>query len=313
MSFDFGHVLNRAWQIIWKHKVLWIFGIFAGCGRGGGSGGGGGGGNAGGGGGNGYDPDNLPSFINQQALADIAQWFQDNWWIWVVLALVVLVLVLLSIFLGTIGRIALIKGTADVEAGAERLSFGALFQGGLPYFWRVFVLSLLIGLAFLAIFVPLALFGVLTAGIGFICILPIVCLLIPVAWAVTIVLEQANAAIVIENLGISAGLRRGWELCRSNLGAVLVMGLILGLGAGIVGFIIALPILIALLPVFFAVVADKPATPLLAAALCFVAYLPVLVVLSGIVNAYVQSAWALTFLRLAAPKETAPVPTAPNA
>ena len=29
---EFGEVLSRAWQIIWKHKVLWIFGILAGCG-----------------------------------------------------------------------------------------------------------------------------------------------------------------------------------------------------------------------------------------------------------------------------------------
>jgi len=26
---DYGNVLSRAWQIIWKHKVLWIFGILA--------------------------------------------------------------------------------------------------------------------------------------------------------------------------------------------------------------------------------------------------------------------------------------------
>ncbi len=36
MNFNFSEVLTRAWQIIWKHKVLWIFGILAGCGQGGG-------------------------------------------------------------------------------------------------------------------------------------------------------------------------------------------------------------------------------------------------------------------------------------
>ena len=35
---DIGEVLSRAWQIIWKHKVLWIFGILAGCASGGGGG-----------------------------------------------------------------------------------------------------------------------------------------------------------------------------------------------------------------------------------------------------------------------------------
>jgi len=29
---DYGEVLSKAWQITWKYKVLWIFGILAGCG-----------------------------------------------------------------------------------------------------------------------------------------------------------------------------------------------------------------------------------------------------------------------------------------
>jgi len=37
MNFNFGEVLTRAWQIIWKHKVLWIFGFLAGCGQSGSS------------------------------------------------------------------------------------------------------------------------------------------------------------------------------------------------------------------------------------------------------------------------------------
>ena len=30
MQFDFSEVLTRAWQITWKHKVLWIIGILSG-------------------------------------------------------------------------------------------------------------------------------------------------------------------------------------------------------------------------------------------------------------------------------------------
>jgi hypothetical protein len=29
MNLDFGGTLRRAWQITWKHKVLWIFGILS--------------------------------------------------------------------------------------------------------------------------------------------------------------------------------------------------------------------------------------------------------------------------------------------
>jgi hypothetical protein len=37
---------------------------------------------------------------------------------------------------------------------------------------------------------------------------------------------------------------------------------------------------------------------LLTAGLCFLAYLPVLLVLSGILTAYIESAWTLTYMRL---------------
>jgi hypothetical protein len=36
----------------------------------------------------------------------------------------------------------------------------------------------------------------------------------------------------------------------------------------------------------------------LIAALCFVAYLPILLILSGALRSYIESAWTLTFLRL---------------
>src|SRR4030095_11649763 len=31
MNVDFGEILTTTWKIAWKHKVLWIFGILAGC------------------------------------------------------------------------------------------------------------------------------------------------------------------------------------------------------------------------------------------------------------------------------------------
>ena len=31
---DFGEILSKAWKIIWKFKILWIFGILTSCGQG---------------------------------------------------------------------------------------------------------------------------------------------------------------------------------------------------------------------------------------------------------------------------------------
>ena len=307
MNFNFGEVLTRAWQIIWKHKVLWIFGIFAGCARGGGGSGGGGGGAGG------TRPGDQPFPELERTFDQIGQWINENPWIVAVFVVLVLALVILSVFLGTIGRIGLIRGTYQAEQGAERMVFGELFSGSIPYFWRVLGLSLLIFLIAILVFIPLVLFGVLTAGVGLICILPLICILIPVLWAVSVVIEQANAAIVLDNLGIGDGLRKGWEVVRTNVGPIILLALILFIGSGIVGFIIAIPIIAAIFPLIFGA-ASNNTSPMWITALCLLAYFPVLLVLSGILNAYVQSVWALTYMRLTAkPQANAPITLEANA
>jgi hypothetical protein len=309
MNFNFGEVLTRAWQIVWKHKVLWIFGVFAACsrGNGGGSGGGGGGGGAAG-------PGGQPFPQLQQTFDQIGQWVNENPWIVAVFVLLILVFVVLAIFLGTIGRVGLIRGTYQAERGAERLVFGELFSESTPYFWRVFGLSLLIGLLFLLILLPLILFGALTAGIGFVCLLPLICILVPVGFAVSVIVEQANAAIVLENLSIMDGLRKGWDVVRKNVGTMIALALILFIGAAVVGFIFAIPIFVAVVPVIVGA-ASNNTNPLWFSLACCALYFPILLLLTGILTAYVQTVWALAYMRLTAvpPQDNAPVIVEANA
>jgi hypothetical protein len=311
MNFNFGEVLARAWQIVWKHKVLWVFGIFAACSRGNGGGSGGGSGR---GTGPGTGPGNQPFPQLQRTFEQLGQWISDNPWIVVLFVILVLVLVVLFLFLGTIGRIGLIRGTYQAERGAERLVFGELFSESMPYFWRVFALSFLIGLIFLLIFIPLVLFGVFTGGVGFLCILPLICILIPIGIAVSIVIEQANAAIVIENLSIGDGLRKGWDVVRTNVGPMIVLALILFIGSAVIGFIFAIPIIAAAFPLIFGAASNNTG-PIWIAVACCAVYFPILLLLNGILTAYVQTVWTLTYMRLTAapPQDNAPVIIEANA
>src|SRR5215204_3072120 len=151
MNFNFGEVLTRAWQIIWKHRVLWIFGILAGCSQGGSrfnSGSNGGGGNGGYGTGSTNFPPQLERFfeiISQNATAFIG-----------LAVALVCIFWIVSIFLGTIGRIGLIRGTWQVEGGMQNLIFGQLFSESTPYFWRIFGLSLVVGLPVIMMTIVLA-------------------------------------------------------------------------------------------------------------------------------------------------------------
>ena len=71
---DFGEVLSRAWKTIWKHKILWIFGILSSCGQGG-SGGSSSGGGAQSSGGNDWTGDVPPAM--QEFFFNMEQFFNQ--------------------------------------------------------------------------------------------------------------------------------------------------------------------------------------------------------------------------------------------
>ncbi len=293
---DYGEVLSKAWQIVWKHKVLWIFGILAGCGSSGNPGRFS----------SSYRTDNIPSGVEDYIL----QFNRiPDWQIAALIGgiiLVVLVLVVLAIFLTTVGKIGVIQGTQKADQGATSMKFGELFRGSLPFFWRVFLLNLLFGLAFVVLIIVLVLmvtFGaILTLGIALICLIPVICLLVPIFWLLFVMLEQANIAIVVDDTSIIEGLRRGWQVFRDNPGAIIIMALILGIGVSLIGgLIISAPVFLIAIPAMSAVLLGSGNAiwgGLLIAGLCFLAYLPFWLVLNGILTAYVESSWTLTYMRL---------------
>ncbi|MDP1546925.1 MAG: hypothetical protein Q8L87_12970 [Anaerolineales bacterium] len=309
-NFNLGEVLTRAWNIIWKHKILWVFGIFAVFARGGG--GSGGGGNSG----YRYDSSDAPFPTDQfeRGFEQFGQFMEQN--LWIIFALIAFIFVLSFLFyaLGIMGRIGLIQGALKVEKGAESLTFAELWSESMPYFWRIFGLNFLIGLAVFVLIVPLVLFGVITAGVGFLCILPLICILVPISWVVMVIVEQAQPAIIAENLGMWDGFKRGWEIVKANAVNFIILALILMVGGAIVGFIIAIPIIFAVVPlVLGANILDQTLTPIYIALACCAVYLPVLYLLNGILAAYIQSVWTLTYLRLTKPSEEAPVFAEENA
>jgi hypothetical protein len=164
---------------------------------------------------------------------------------------------------------------------------------------------------------PLILLGAITAGVAFVCLIPLICLLIPVGFVVGIITEQANRAMVLEDLSLVDGVRRGWDIFKANIWPLVVMALILFGISLVLGIVIALPVIIVVFPTIFAFAMGEGQTftPLYIALACICLYAPLSWVLNGILTTYTQSAWTLTYLRLARKPETAeaPVFVEPNA
>ncbi len=333
---DYGEVLSKAWKIAWKFKVLWIFGILAGCGQS--QGGSFNFNNSFQNNGNSFSnstPNLPPAMMNQ--LYRFAYLFNSPTFIWkfvaVVLA-VICVIVLVEVFLGTIGRIGLIKGSAEADTGAEKLTFGGLWRESTPYFWRVFWLSFLIGAPFAIAIIGIAIGFVITLiplasnnsnMSGLLILLPVLCVLFCVILILGIVIgfivTQAERAIVLEDKSILDGFRRGWEVLTKNLGPILIVWLITGAIGFVAAIVIALPLLVVVVPLLIAFIANMnnlnfSFTPWIVAFVCIIcAYTPISWVANGIVMTYLQSVWTLTYLRITKPKldEQPPVASPTNA
>lgn len=299
---DYGEILKRTWDITWRFKSLWLLGILASCGSGNG-GGGGGGGNVtnglqtpGGPGGNGELPQ-IEQFFNSIDPA-----------VWIILAIVIVLffffLALVAFVLGILGQAGLIHGFDQADGGAV-VNFVSAFKGGLPYFLRLFGLKLLLFVLSIVLIILLIItilpFTVLTLGLGLICLLPLLCLLIPLGIALNIYIQLTQLSIVVEDVDIFAGFRKAWQVVKSDPGTIIVMALILLLGGGLIGLLLALPIIALIIPVVAGLGIGSDLSigaGVGLAGLGFLLYLPILIVLSGILQTYIQGAWTLTYRRL---------------
>lgn len=284
---DYGEVISSAWKIAWKHKALWLFGILASCGSSSGSS------NSGASWQVSASPEmELPVLTDLQLSLIIGLG-----------AVLIVVLICLAVFLSTIGRIGVTLGTVEADQGAESLTVGGVFRGSTPYFWRVFFLNLLIviGVVILALFFGTVLVGlsIVTLGIALLCMIPLLCVLVPLGWLFYVYIEQANVALVVEDLSISDALQRGWQVFRENIGPLVLIGLFIAAVAFLVSLVLFLPFAFTVFPLLGSIfMGGELATLFYISLLCFVLYLPILLILNGILRTYLGSVWTLTFMRL---------------
>ncbi|MEX1247305.1 MAG: hypothetical protein WEA61_02385 [Anaerolineales bacterium] len=302
---DFGRVLTRSWEIIWKHKALWIFGILASCG-----------GQFGGlsGSGTNYsfdvsDTRNLPGQFDRF----FADWERSiNQFVnnvgpsfFVALACVAVILAIFFWVVGIYGKVGLISGVLKAEA-RRAVGFRVVAAEAWP------VLGSALGLNFILALLPIAAVilliilaipvGILTLGIGLLCLIPLVCLLIPIGIAYGVYIEMANISLVRDRQGVGLALSRAWQVFRDHLGPLAGMAIILILGGLVVGAILAAPFLAIFAPAFIALIGPDPQAVGPALTTTFILLLiaiPIYLLIGGIITSYVQSAWTLTYVQLA--------------
>jgi hypothetical protein len=300
MNLDFGGILKRAWDITWRNKILWLLGILSAIGSGGGFRGG--------------SNVNLPRNGNSDILAQIQRQFPnlDQNTIGAIIigiACVALIIGLAFWILSIIGRGGLIGGINVAETRGS-VAFGEAWGIGTKYFITV----LLIGLAVAILSVLLGIGSVLAAAT--VCLAPLACIGFLLIAVLSVFTYLAQIAAVTENLSVGDAFTRAWQIVKANIGAIVVLGLILAVVNGVVGFLVALPLGLIAAPVLLSVVGAANNNTAVAtsgvaiAGLCLVAWIPVLIIVRGIVETWITSAWVLAYRRLSG---QSPAPMSPMA
>ncbi|MGZ9236049.1 MAG: hypothetical protein ACXW4E_11040, partial [Anaerolineales bacterium] len=142
-----------------------------------------------------------------------------------------------------------------------------------------------------------------------ICMMPLMLLMYPALYGAIVWMEQATNAIIIDNMTVMEAAKQGWSLLRSNLGAMVLMALVIYLGAGLVTGVLMLPMALPFFIVPFGFMENQTNWPiLLIAGLWSVAFIPLFAVVTGVSMIFTKSAWVLTYLRLTRSVEIEPLP-----
>ena len=327
---DHFKILKRAFGITWNYRVLWVFGVLLALTttspRGGSSAGGGGGGGGNGGGGlnppgDFHLPELSPEWINGLITAGI------------VLACLILLSIVLGVILRYASETALIRMVDLHEATGEKIGVRQGMRLGLTRpALRIFLVDLLFGLGGLVAFIllmliaaapllvwliesePLRIVGTITA-VGL--ILLVILLAIVVAAALSLVTHFIRRTIVLENLGVFEGIRRGFALVRQRLGDTVIMWILM-IALGLAFAVLMIPVILVLilagvviggLPGLLvgwlaSLAAEGPAPWIAGAAIGVPIFLAVLIVpalfLSGLVEVFKSSTWTLTYREVTA-------------
>ncbi|GAB4457198.1 MAG: hypothetical protein Kow0070_08730 [Anaerolineales bacterium] len=301
MNFDFGEVLTRAGQITWKHKILWLFSALptlAGALI-------------------------LPLILFLFLFTDFDRYseprFVEEPLFLVVFFVGIVVVSLLSFALYVISSASVTFGVLRAEDGAEKLGAAELFKDSQKYWLKVLgvmlLTSIVVSVGFLIFFGCLTLFDVVTMGLGFICIQPLIILLYPLSLVVYGIIEEALAAAVADNLDVIAAIQRGWELVKANFWRILPLSFIVYFAISLLSGFVVMPFMFPFFfaPFFMGGAEPDPRTIMLFASGLSLLMIPLMALVQGVGITFLKASYLITYLRLTRPKADAAIVSEANA
>ncbi len=304
--------LRQGWEVTWRNKYLWFFGLFAALlgnggeyeiiirglsGETGGS----------------FFPTlrniagtgvfslktlaNLPKLIVQDPLNLFFIFF---------FGIIILILLGFLIWLVIISQAALVNNAALV-IGKKKNDFAQGVNTGMKHFWPVLglnvVIRIVIGISFAILSLPIILMAGRSSIVAANAMFGIAFLLfIPLALAVSFIIKYAIAYVVIKKSSFLDAIKSGWQLFINNWLVSLEMALLLFFINFVVGLALLLFFLVLAVPfLFLALVFHSLASVAgfwLIAMLAFIMFFLMIVIVGAGLATFQISAWTSLFLEL---------------
>ncbi|MBK9208934.1 MAG: hypothetical protein IPL71_11805 [Anaerolineales bacterium] len=287
MNFDYSNVLTRAAQLSWKHKSIWgllllpivtgflPFAVF------------------------------IVLFLIRIMIANAElPAFVD--------VIFVILFFLSLIFFGIFNYVvraatgsAATLGVARADRGKGSTRFMDLLRDGLPYFWRVLglmlIVNLTVGLALTLFNLLMFILIVVTIGMASICLQPILILLMPLVFLMSAVLEAAQAAIFMEEMSVMDALKHALHVVRAHFWKYVIITMVIYFGSSILSSFLITPLMMPLFVFPFLLEFGQEMSlqgTVLIALFFFCIFFPAIILLSSFLGVFMKTALNLTYRRL---------------
>lgn len=331
---DIGTTLSRAFNIVLKHRALWLLGFLASLASSTGST-------------FNFNPPSgsfSPAGPGDSLSPELERFFdqlsQNAGLIFAGLAGFLCVALVISIVLWLVSIIAsggLVGGVQQIEETGTT-TFGSAWSVGISKFWPLLGLNVLLalpGIVLLVLFLVLLggslipfLAGAATgderAAVGFAGgVLLLMCGGGVLACIGLIYLLLASAlyvfgerAIVIENLGVFDALRKGWEVFRNNLGNIILIALLMFVISIVIGFVTAIVAGLLFAPVLVSILlgvsneGSVGIATIILGALTFIVVIIISAIIAALFTAFYSTTWTLAYRQFTG-RGLSPVATTP--
>ncbi len=286
---DLSKIYSKAWDLIKKYKILWLFGLFAGCGQ-----------STFGTSSYSADKDYSTSFSTSQIPPGLQRWFLNidrfannnpgKFFLYILLISGVFVFIGLLIgLLRVYGKTGLISGVKLAEKDITPLTFNNINEEVKKYFWKVVLLFLLVWVVNLII--SLMLVGLF---LTIILAVPVICFAFVYALIYALLVNQFPIALIVEDLDPFLAIKRTFQVVFSNIPLYLTVGIINLFGLIVVSFLLGLPI-IAVFGAWFILDKITFGTMVIVGILLGL----VVTVVFGPIKAFLDATWTLTYIQAA--------------